>query len=145
MWQAISTLLRDWHTEDAEIELKTELPGGDPFRGIYASAERLLREMRRTGTSAYLHRRVRSLELLSRSKTVRVPQVFAVGMRAYSFHASMRSGAISRSSVWILITIFPPRRSPTPAASLVGFCRAAYRLAAGARGGEDCTLAISIP
>ncbi len=26
MWQAISTLLRDWHTEDAEIELKTELP-----------------------------------------------------------------------------------------------------------------------
>ncbi|MDT8821206.1 hypothetical protein NXH62_22355, partial [Klebsiella pneumoniae] len=27
MWQAISTLLRDWHTEDAEIELKTELPG----------------------------------------------------------------------------------------------------------------------
>lgn len=29
MWQAISTLLRDWHTEDAEIELKTELPGGE--------------------------------------------------------------------------------------------------------------------
>ena len=41
MWQAISTLLRDWHTEDAEIELKTELPGGDPFRGIYASAGKI--------------------------------------------------------------------------------------------------------
>ena len=30
MWQAISTLLRDWHTEDAEIELKTELPPVSP-------------------------------------------------------------------------------------------------------------------
>ena len=42
MWQAISTLLRDWHTEDAEIELKTELPGGEILRpGIYASAGKI--------------------------------------------------------------------------------------------------------
>jgi fructosamine-3-kinase len=29
MWQAISTLLSDWHTEAAEIELRNELPGGE--------------------------------------------------------------------------------------------------------------------
>ncbi|MGM1329187.1 hypothetical protein ACS0TW_25330, partial [Klebsiella michiganensis] len=27
MWQAISNLLRDLHTEAAEIELRNELPG----------------------------------------------------------------------------------------------------------------------
>ena len=32
MWQAISTLLSDWHSEAAEIELRNELPG------IYVSA-----------------------------------------------------------------------------------------------------------
>ncbi len=42
MWQAISTLLRDWHTEDAEIELKTELPGGEIHSArIYASAGKI--------------------------------------------------------------------------------------------------------
>lgn len=29
MWQAISTLLSDWHSEAAEIELRNELPGGE--------------------------------------------------------------------------------------------------------------------
>ncbi len=29
MWQAISNLLRDLHTEAAEIELRNELPGGE--------------------------------------------------------------------------------------------------------------------
>ncbi|STU71143.1 protein kinase-like protein [Klebsiella pneumoniae subsp. ozaenae] len=42
MWQAISTLLRDWHTEDAEIELKTELPVERSIPpGIYASAGKI--------------------------------------------------------------------------------------------------------
>jgi fructosamine-3-kinase len=34
--------------------------------------------------------------------------------------------------VWILITIFPPRRSPTPGSAAGRLCRTAYRLAAGA-------------
>lgn len=88
MWQAISTLLRDWHTEDAEIELKTELPGGEIHSApaFTLRRERLLREMRRTGTSAYLHRRVRSagaaVAKQNRSRTAGL----AVGSdRDYSF------------------------------------------------------------
>lgn len=88
MWQAISTLLRDWHTEDAEIELKTELPGGE----IHSA-----RHLRFGGKDYFVKCDERELlpiftaesdqlELLSRSKTVRVPQVFAVGSdRDYSF------------------------------------------------------------
>jgi fructosamine-3-kinase len=40
MWQAISNLLRDLHTEAAEIELRNELPGGEihTLPGIYAMA-----------------------------------------------------------------------------------------------------------
>ncbi len=83
MWQAISTLLRDWHTEDAEIELKTELPGGDPFRS----------HLRFGGKDYFVKCDERELlpiftaesdqlELLSRSKTVRVPQVFCRRQRS---------------------------------------------------------------
>lgn len=81
MWQAISTLLRDWHTEDAEIELKTELPGGEihsawhlRFGGKDYFVKCDERELLPIFTAES-----DQLELLSRSKTVRVPQVFAVG------------------------------------------------------------------
>ena len=88
MWQAISTLLRDWHTEDAEIELKTELPGGEihsawhlRFGGKDYFVKCDERELLPIFTAE-----ADQLELLSRSKTVRVPQVFAVGSdRDYSF------------------------------------------------------------
>ena len=88
MWQAISTLLRDWHTEDAEIELKTELPGGEihsawhlRFGGKDYFVKCDERELLPIFTAES-----DQLELLSRSKTVRVPQVFAVGSdRDYSF------------------------------------------------------------
>ncbi|MCD4539126.1 fructosamine kinase family protein [Klebsiella pneumoniae subsp. pneumoniae] len=88
MWQAISTLLRDWHTEDAEIELKTELPGGEihsawhlRFGGKDSFVKCDDRELLPIFTAES-----DQLELLSRSKTVRVPQVFAVGSdRDYSF------------------------------------------------------------
>lgn len=139
MWQAISTLLSDWHSEAAEIELRNELPGGEIHaawhlrfggRDYFVKCDE--RELLPIFTAE-----ADQLELLSRSKTVSVPQVYAVGSdRDYSFlvmeylplarwtrttpsysvsilHICI-SGAISRSLVWILITTFPPRRSPTP-------------------------------
>ncbi len=62
MWQAISTLLRDWHTEDAEIELKTELPGGEIHSAWHLrfGGKDYFVKCDEPGTSAYLHRRVRS-------------------------------------------------------------------------------------
>ncbi len=80
--------LRDWHTEDAEIELKTELPGGEihsawhlRFGGKDYFVKCDERELLPIFTAES-----DQLELLSRSKTVRVPQVFAVGSdRDYSF------------------------------------------------------------
>ncbi len=166
MWQAISTLLRDWHTEDAEIELKTELPGGEihsawhlRFGGKDYFVKCDERELLPIFTAES-----DQLELLSRSKTVRVPQVFAVGSdRDYSF---------------VVMEYLPPRPLDAHNAFLLGqqlahlhqwsdqpqfgldfdndlsttpqpnawqrrwsvFCRAAYRLAAGARGGEGIAL-----
>lgn len=88
MWQAISTLLSDWHSEAAEIELRNELPGGE----IHAA-----RHLRFGGRDYFVKCDERELlpiftaeadqlELLSRSKTVSVPQVYAVGSdRDYSF------------------------------------------------------------
>ncbi len=80
--------LRDWHTEDAEIELKTELPGGEihsawhlRFGGKDYFVKCDERELLPIFTAES-----DQLELLSRSKTVRVPQVLAVGSdRDYSF------------------------------------------------------------
>lgn len=139
MWQAISTLLSDWHSETAEIELRNELPGGEIHaawhlrfggRDYFVKCDE--RELLPIFTAE-----ADQLELLSRSKTVSVPQVYAVGSdRDYSFLVMeylplarwtrttpsysvsiLRiciSGAISRSLGWILITTFPPPRSPTP-------------------------------
>ena len=111
MWQAISTLLSDWHSEAAEIELRNELPGGEIHaawhlrfggRDYFVKCDE--RELLPIFTAE-----ADQLELLSRSKTVSVPQVYAVGILRICI-----SGAISRSLGWILITTFPPRRSPTP-------------------------------
>ncbi len=98
MWQAISTLLRDWHTEDAEIELKTELPGGE----IHSA-----RHLRFGGKDYFVKCDERELlpiftaesdqlELLSRSKTVRVPQV-------------LPSAAIATIASWSWSTSLPVR------------------------------------
>jgi fructosamine-3-kinase len=88
MWQAISTLLSDWHTEAAEIELRNELPGGEIHaawhlrfggRDYFVKCDE--RELLPIFTAE-----ADQLELLSRSKTVSVPQVYAVGSdRDYSF------------------------------------------------------------
>lgn len=115
MWQAISTLLRDWHTEDAEIELKTELPGGEihsawhlRFGGKDYFVKCDERELLPIFTAES-----DQLELLSRSKTVRVPQVFAVGSdRDYSFVVmeylpSPSAGCAQCVSAW-------PAASPPP-------------------------------
>ena len=138
MWQAISTLLRDWHTEDAEIELKTELPGGEihsawhlRFGGKDYFVKCDERELLPIFTAES-----DQLELLSRSKTVRVPQVFAVGSdRGYSF------------VVMEYLPPRPPRRSPTPG-SVAGRFFLPSSVSAGSwssRRRRDCTLAISIP
>ncbi len=167
MWQAISTLLRDWHTEDAEIELKTELPGGEihsawhlRFGGKDYFVKCDERELLPIFTAES-----DQLELLSRSKTVRVPQVFAVGSdRDYSFvvmeylpprpldahNAFLLGQQLAHLHQWsdqpqfgldFDNESFHHAAAQRLAASLVGFfCRAAYRLAAGARGGEGIAL-----
>ena len=88
MWQAIGKLLSDLHTEAAEIELRNELPGGEIHaawhlrfggRDYFVKCDE--RELLPIFTAE-----ADQLELLSRSKTVNVPQVFAVGSdRDYSF------------------------------------------------------------
>lgn len=156
MWQAISNLLSEWHTEAAEIELRNELPGGEihaawhlRFGGKDYFVKCDERELLPIFTAE-----ADQLELLSRSKTVHVPQVFAVGSdRDYSFMVmeylplarSTRitlfcsvsksriciSGAISRSLGSILIMTFhdsPAQRLATPLVDIL--CRAAHRLAA---------------
>ncbi len=106
--------LRDWHTEDAEIELKTELPGGE----IHSA-----RHLRFGGKDYFVKCDERELlpiftaesdqlELLSRSKTVRVPQVLAVGSdRDYSFvvmeYLLPSAGCAQCVSAW-------PAASPPP-------------------------------
>ncbi|SQC12611.1 protein kinase-like protein [Klebsiella pneumoniae] len=167
MWQAISTLLRDWHTEDAEIELKTELPGGEihsawhlRFGGKDYFVKCDERELLPIFTAES-----DQLELLSRSKTVRVPQVFAVGSdRDYSFvvmeylpprpldahNAFLLGQQLAHLHQWSdqpqFGLDFDNDLSTTPQPNAwqrrwsVFFCRAAYRLAAGARGGEGIAL-----
>ena len=74
MWQAISRLLSE-QLGEGEIELRNELPGGE----IHAACDE--RELL-TGFTAEADQ----LELLSRSQTVSVPKVWAVGAdRDYSF------------------------------------------------------------
>lgn len=88
MWQAISNLLRDLHTEAAEIELRNELPGGEihaAWHLRYGGRDYFVKCDERELLPIFTAE-ADQLELLSRSKTVNVPQVFAVGSdRDYSF------------------------------------------------------------
>lgn len=114
MWQAISTLLRDWHTEDAEIELKTELPGGEihsawhlRFGGKDYFVKCDERELLPIFTAES-----DQLELLSRSKTVRVPQVLPSAaiatIASWSWSTSSPSAGCAQCvSAW-------PAASPPP-------------------------------
>ncbi|ECK2023460.1 fructosamine kinase family protein, partial [Salmonella enterica subsp. houtenae] len=87
MWQAISRLLSE-QVGEGEIELRNELPGGEVHAAWhlrYAGHDFFVkcdeREMLRGFTAE-----ADQLELLSRSKTVVVPKVWAVGSdRDYSF------------------------------------------------------------
>lgn len=87
MWQAISRLLSE-QVGEGEIELRNELPGGEVHAAWhlrYSGHDFFVkcdeREMLRGFTAE-----ADQLELLSRSKTVVVPKVWAVGSdRDYSF------------------------------------------------------------
>ncbi|AVR04577.1 fructosamine kinase family protein [Pluralibacter gergoviae] len=86
MWHAITSLLKEHG--DGEIELRNELPGGEihsawhlRFGGKDYFVKSDERELLPVFTAE-----ADQLELLSRSKTVRVPEVYAVGSdRDYSF------------------------------------------------------------
>ena len=86
MWHAITSLLREHG--DGEIELRNELPGGEihsawhlRFGGRDYFVKSDERELLPIFTAE-----ADQLELLSRSKTVRVPRTYAVGSdRDYSF------------------------------------------------------------
>ncbi len=138
MWQAISHLLSE-QLGEGEIELRNELPGGEihaAWHLRYAGRD-LFVKCDEPELLPIFTAEADQLELLSRSKTVTVPQVLAVGSdRDYSFLVMnylpprpwMRttplfsdsrlpgctSGAISRSSGWISITTSPQPRSQTP-------------------------------
>lgn len=138
MWQAISHLLRE-QLGEGEIELRNELPGGEihaAWHLRYAGRDLFVKCDERE-LLAIFTAEADQLELLSRSKTVTVPQVLAVGSdRDYSFWSwnispparwmpitplssanSSRAcinGVTSRSLVSILTTISPPRHSLTP-------------------------------
>lgn len=86
MWQAISRLLSE-QVGEGEIELRNELPGGEVHAAWHYVMQAMIfvkcdeREMLRGFTAE-----ADQLELLSRSKTVVVPKVWAVGSdRDYSF------------------------------------------------------------
>ena len=79
MWHAITSLLKEYG--DGEIELRNELPGGEihaawhlRFGGKDYFVKSDQRELLPIFTAE-----ADQLELLSRSKTVRVPEVYAVG------------------------------------------------------------------
>lgn len=158
MWQAISRLLSE-QLGEGEIELRNELPGGEihaAWHLRYAGRDFFVKCDERellTGFTAEAD----ELELLSRSQTVSVPKVWAVGAdRDYSFlvmdflpprpldahnaSSSVNSlrictnGATSLSLVSTSITRSLPHRSPIPG-NVAGqpFRRAAYRLATGTR------------
>ncbi|HAS0854409.1 TPA: hypothetical protein I3302_004525, partial [Enterobacter asburiae] len=87
MWQAISHLLRE-QLGEGEIELRNELPGGEihaAWHLRYAGRDLFVKCDERELLPIFTAE-ADQLELLSRSKTVTVPQVLAVGSdRDYSF------------------------------------------------------------
>ena len=113
MWQAISNLLSEQHTDGAEIELRNELPGGEihaawhlRFGGKDYFVKCDERELLPIFTAE-----ADQLELLSRCKTVSVPQVFAVGSdRDYSFLVMeylppLPAGFLERQPIYQLYTL----------------------------------------
>ena len=87
MWQAISRLLSE-QLGEGEIELRNELPGGEVHAAWhlrYAGRDFFVKCDERELLSGFTAE-ADQLELLSRSKTVTVPKVWAVGAdRDYSF------------------------------------------------------------
>ncbi len=87
MWQAISRLLSE-QLGEGEIELRNELPGGEVHAAWhlrYAGRDFFVKCDERDLLSGFTAE-ADQLELLSRSKTVTVPRVWAVGAdRDYSF------------------------------------------------------------
>jgi hypothetical protein len=138
MWQAISHLLSE-QLGEGEIELRNELPGGEihaAWHLRYAGRDFFVKCDERELLPIFTAE-ADQLELLSRSKTVTVPQVWALGSdRDYSFlvmdylparpldaHNAFilgsnwrvcTNGATSPSLGSILITISPPLRNPMP-------------------------------
>ena len=87
MWQAISHLLSE-QLGEGEIELRNELPGGEihaAWHLRYAGRDFFVKCDERELLPIFTAE-ADQLELLSRSKTVSVPEVFVVGSdRDYSF------------------------------------------------------------
>ena len=87
MWQAISRLLSE-QLGEGEIELRNELPGGEVHAAWhlrYAGRDFFVKCDERELLPGFTAE-ADQLELLSRSKTVTVPKVWAVGAdREYSF------------------------------------------------------------
>lgn len=138
MWQAISRLLSE-QLGEGEIELRNELPGGEVHAAWhlrYAGRDFFVKCDERELLPGFTAE-ADQLELLSRSKTVTVPKVWAVGAdRDYSFlvmdylhlarwmriaHLFLVSklrvyinGATNRNLASISITRSPQLPSPTP-------------------------------
>ena len=87
MWQAISSLLGE-QLGSGEIDQRTELPGGEihaAWHMRYAGRDFFVKCDERELLPIFTAE-ADQLELLSRSKTVAVPEVFVVGSdRDYSF------------------------------------------------------------
>ncbi len=138
MWQAISRLLSE-QLGEGEIELRNELPGGEVHAAWhlrYAGHDFFVKCDERELLPGFTAE-ADQLELLSRSKTVTVPKVWAVGAdRDYSFlvmdylplvrwmriaHLFLVSklrvyinGATNHNLALISITRSPQLHSPTP-------------------------------
>ncbi len=138
MWQAISRLLSE-QLGEGEIELRNELPGGEVHAAWhlrYAGHDFFVKCDERELLPGFTAE-ADQLELLSRSKTVTVPKVWAVGAdRDYSFlvmdylpprpldaHSAFIlvsklrvyiNGVTNHNLASILITRSPQLHSPTP-------------------------------
>ncbi|EGK6711429.1 cation:dicarboxylase symporter family transporter [Escherichia coli] len=132
MWQAISRLLSE-QLGEGEIELRNELPGGEVHAAWhlrYAGRDFFVKCDERELLPGFTAE-ADQLELLSRSKTVTVPKVWAVGAdRDYSFlvmdylpprpldaHSAFIVGKVSDLSVPQLVLSFIPKN---PFADLTG-------------------------
>ncbi len=79
MWQAISNLLSEQHTDGAEIELRNELPGGEIHAARhlrFGGKDYFVKCDERELLPIFLPRRRTSWSCSRAVKTVSVPQVF---------------------------------------------------------------------